>query len=469
MKYVAIYARISRDDLTDEEMRLSRDEVLTLSKIKDRIKTLQTEFNENKESDWILENVYWDIESGYSSEREDLLKMFNRIERGLINLVFIKEIGRVARDPLISIPLINLAESQKIELYSLRLGKYETRSRQMWMFDVFYNDAEYHMTKDRYKIETLGKAKQGFKLTSVPLGYKMINKIPIIQEKEAEMVKNIFSLALKGVSLNKIAKDYEMAYQTVKQILQNKMYIGINVYGKYIYFQGKRIKSNDKIIETPGNWESIIDDKIFYAVQEILNKRSYKKIRITENNNYLLGGIVYCYCGWKLYGMQTRNIQYYVCSNKKQCKCKMKRADIFELEVIKKIESEIENLNHKEFNPNSKIYTRVKKLESDNLKLQIEKEDLAYKLIKVKNNDFMIDKLLDEQSKIDSNIKSNNEEILRLNKVTSSQESNINKKEVLKKVIDFYYENDKKKLKKLLQLAVEIRFENNYRFEVYFL
>ena len=163
MKYVAIYARISRDDLSDEEMKLSREEVLSLSKIKDRIKTLTTEFEENREPDWILENVYWDIESGYSAQREDLMKMFTKVEKGLINVVFIKEIGRVARDPLISIPLINLAEAQKIELYSLRLGKYETKTRQMWMFDVFYNDAEYHMTKDRYKIETLSKAKQGGK------------------------------------------------------------------------------------------------------------------------------------------------------------------------------------------------------------------------------------------------------------------------------------------------------------------
>ena len=92
MKYVAIYARISRDDLSDEEMKLSREKVLSLSKIKDRIKTLTTEFEENREPDWILENVYWDIESGYSSEREDLIKMFNKVERGLINVVFIKEI-----------------------------------------------------------------------------------------------------------------------------------------------------------------------------------------------------------------------------------------------------------------------------------------------------------------------------------------------------------------------------------------
>ena len=266
MKYVAIYARISRDDLSDEEMKLSREKVLSLSKIKDRIKTLTTEFEENREPNWILENVYWDIESGYSSEREDLIKMFNKIERGLINVVFIKEIGRVARDPLISIPLINLAEAQKIELYSLRLGKYETKTRQMWMFDVFYNDAEYHMTKDRYKIETLSKAKQGFKLTGVPLGYKMIDKIPIVQEKEAAIVKEMFQLALKGESLNNIAKKHNMGYTTVKQILMNKTYIGINVYGKYIYFQGKRIKTNDDIIEVPGNWESIIDRDTFYSV-----------------------------------------------------------------------------------------------------------------------------------------------------------------------------------------------------------
>ena len=469
MKYVAIYARISRDDLSDEEMKLSREKVLSLSKIKDRIKTLTTEFEENREPDWILENVYWDIESGYSSEREDLIKMFNKVERGLINVVFIKEIGRVARDPLISIPLINLAEAQKIELYSLRLGKYETKTRQMWMFDVFYNDAEYHMTKDRYKIETLSKAKQGFKLTGVPLGYKMIDKIPIVQEKEADIVKKMFQLALKGESLNNIAKKHNMGYTTVKQILMNKTYIGINVYGKYIYFQGKRIKTNDDIIEVPGNWESIIDHDTFYSVQEIIEKRSFKKIRITDNEKYLLGGVVFCYCGWKLYGTTLRNNQYYVCSNKKICRCKMKRADVLEKEVIKKIEDEISNLDHDVYDPNSKIRIRLNQLLNDNIKLENDKNDLAHKFIKVKNNDFMIDKILEEQSKIDNSILSNTEEIKRLQYILSSEQATENKKDILKKVIDFYYEKDRIKLKKLLQLAIEVRFENNYRFEIYFL
>ena len=81
----------------------------------------------------------------------------------------------------------------------------------------------------------------------------------------------------------------------------------------------------------------------------------------------------------------------------------------------------------------------------------------------------MIDKILEEQSKIDNSILSNTEEIKRLKSILSSEQTTENKKDILKKVIDFYYEKDRIKLKKLLQLAIEVRFENNYRFEIYFL
>ena len=103
--------------------------------------------------------------------------------------------------------------------------------------------------------------------------------------------------------------------------------------------------------------ELVRNKKIYHAVSEFLKHcgKRYVMIQVTDdprfypdpltdNEKYLLGGVVFCYCGWKLYGTTLRNNQYYVCSNKKICRCKMKRADVLEKEVIKKIEDDASSL-----------------------------------------------------------------------------------------------------------------------------
>lgn len=59
-----------------------------------------------------------------------------------------------------------------------------------------------------------------------------------IDEAEAKLVKDIFKLRSKGLSMAKIGAKYGFSKQKVGYILKNKNYIGIFTY------QGKKEKNN---------------------------------------------------------------------------------------------------------------------------------------------------------------------------------------------------------------------------------
>lgn len=59
-----------------------------------------------------------------------------------------------------------------------------------------------------------------------PLGYKMVDKRLVIDEKEANIVREIFKLRNKGFSFSKIGKEVNMHKQTVCRIIKNKIYTG---------------------------------------------------------------------------------------------------------------------------------------------------------------------------------------------------------------------------------------------------
>lgn len=64
----------------------------------------------------------------------------------------------------------------------------------------------------------------------LPIGYILQDKELIVNEEEAEIVKNIFRLRCKGYSLKKIGDTVGMSKQRVHTIIKNKIYMGVYEY-----------------------------------------------------------------------------------------------------------------------------------------------------------------------------------------------------------------------------------------------
>ena len=71
-----------------------------------------------------------------------------------------------------------------------------------------------------------------------PFGYKMEDKKLVINEEEAEIVKEIFKLRNKGKTLEFIGNKFGMSKQRIHGIIKNQTYTG-----KYTY-NGKVEKNN---------------------------------------------------------------------------------------------------------------------------------------------------------------------------------------------------------------------------------
>lgn len=147
-----------------------------------------------------------------------------------------------------------------------------------------------------------------------PLGYDVVDNKLVINEYEAEIVKEIFDRIVMGESYRKIAavlndKGYKtkagrpFTVNSFCDLLKQQKYVGQFVWnrrkgkkrnGKYNNHAEKPIE--DQIIKENG-CPAIIDKAVFDAVQEKMKARSEGRGNSTSKRTYMLGGLEILKCG----------------------------------------------------------------------------------------------------------------------------------------------------------------------------
>lgn len=163
-----------------------------------------------------------------------------------------------------------------------------------------------------------------------PLGYDIVDKHYVINEKEAKIVKQIFSLYLNGHGLLEIAdmlnkrgyttkKNKPFGKNSLYDILKNEKYTGTYIYNK-AYKHNSHIVREDAII-----YEDvlpvIIRKEDFKKVND--KRTSYRKSSgsFSSKKVYLLSGLIVCgKCGGNYFGKtsKSRGFEngYYTCTNR---------------------------------------------------------------------------------------------------------------------------------------------------------
>lgn len=97
---------------------------------------------------------------------------------------------------------------------------------------------EMKVKNERVRLSRLKRFEKGMMVARPPFGYRINKKTKImeIKTKEAKVVKEIYKMSKEGKSIVEIAKNLNMGYQSVKNILNNKVYLG------YISFEGQEKK-----------------------------------------------------------------------------------------------------------------------------------------------------------------------------------------------------------------------------------
>jgi len=320
MKKAVIYARFSSHSQNEQS-------------IEGQLKTC---FEFAEQNGYKIINEYIDrAVSGTGAEnRPEFQRMISDSSKRQFQSVLVYQLDRFARNRYDSATYKAKLKKNGVKVVSARENISDDASGVL-MEAVLEGMAEY------YSVELAQKVKRGMDLNAekgfsnggrVPLGFKTVpidpadkdsKKMFAIDEPNAEVVRQIFTMYASGssvksicASLNNLHKKTSFGVDFNKNslalLLQNERYIGVYKY------KGERMQ---------GSVPRIISDELFFQVQDIMNKNKKAPARARAKIEYLLTTKLYCgLCQSMMIGVSgtSRNgvvHSYYTCNGRK-CGCK---------------------------------------------------------------------------------------------------------------------------------------------------
>lgn len=261
----------------------------------------------------------------------------------LFDEIWIKNTSRFARNTL-SFEIINKLRNKGVHIYFIEQNINTKELSSDFMLKLFQLFDEQDSRDKSSKVlfgQKVGAEKGVINTTSRIYGYKYIkstNSLEIIQD-EADVIRLIYDLYLKGYGFRRILRylDSKKIYtrqgkpfcqSTIKRILSNEKYAGMNVRQKYTY--GKvfnrgsyaKIKPKDEWIvqENHDRIPAIISMETFNKVQEMLeSKVNRERLKGIYSGVSEYAGLIYCgSCGEVYHSNNDNGRGYYNCKTKRR-------------------------------------------------------------------------------------------------------------------------------------------------------
>lgn len=374
MKKAAIYVRVSTARQEDEETIEGQ-----LIELKQRIKddgNLLLPDCEYKDDGW----------TGTILERPDLDRLRSDLASNKFEVLYVYDRGRVARKFVYQEIVIDELREHSIEFISLHDINGDTPEEQLMggVMGIFH---EYERVKitERMRLGKMRKVKENKKLLGYnpKYGYDYYHRIKNgpdardgrfeVNEKEAEVVNQVFGWVADGVSLRDVIRRlHELGIPPKKQkrmtwtkgpiarMLRDTTYIGKHYYNKTEAVETKnpkdpnqkyrRIKKGSRVTRPMEEWvmvevTQIVSNEVFEKVQKQLEINLKFSRRNNKKNNYLLTGLIECECGKRRTGDPANNGHlYYRCTDRltrfplpRQCYAAGVNATVLDIVVWKKL------------------------------------------------------------------------------------------------------------------------------------
>lgn len=305
---------------------------------------------------FIKKNANWEFVEGYIDEglsgmstkkRENFHNMVNDAKAGLFDLVITKEITRFARNTLDSIQytreLLNSGVGVFFQNDNINTLDEDSELRLTIMSGIAQD--ELRKLSSRIKFGHQEAIKKNVVLgNSRIFGYRKDNKRLVIDEKEAEMVRELFTLyATDKYSMKQIEEIFwnkgyrnnngkRICHSTMSNTISNPKYKG--------YYVGNKVKIVDMFTKKqkflpPEEWvmfkdetgeivPAIVSEELWEQANEVLKRRSrdVKNRQNQCNHANLLTGKMYCtHCGKLYYRKDSKDrkgnvLSRWICSGK---------------------------------------------------------------------------------------------------------------------------------------------------------
>lgn len=252
--------------------------------------------------------------------RKQFLQMMSDAEKGLFEMVVVKDISRFARNTVDLLQNIRKLKALGIETQFLTANM-TSMGNSEFVLTIFgaLAQEESANTSKRVKFGKRVNAEKG-KVPNFVFGYDKTNGDLFnlaVNEREAEVVRTIFKKYVdEGYGASKIAimlndsniktkRNCKWTANAVCRLLTNEIYTGKIVNGKEEvadFLTGRRTEKDEEdwlITERPDL--KIIEPEVFDRAQEIMTARgkSFKLDKERHSNKYLFSTLIKCKeCGW---------------------------------------------------------------------------------------------------------------------------------------------------------------------------
>lgn len=283
-KRAALYIRVS----TEEQARHG----LSLDAQLDDLKNYAAKHG------YTIAGIYAD--EGYSARkkpfaRREFRHLLNDVEAGLIDTVLFIKLDRWFRSVQDYYKAQEILDAHNVtwETTQEQYNTTTTNGRLMLNIKLSVAQNESDTTSDRIKFVFNSKLSRREVISGqMPLGYKTKNKHYVIDDDEAEIVRdmyehfNVYHSVRDTLYYLQDKYNRSFTYQTIRRGLSNPMYTGLK-YGD------------------PHFAPSIIDTDLFNRTQELFKKKVYIKVP-SSGRVYIFSGLLICpSCGAKLGGTHT--------------------------------------------------------------------------------------------------------------------------------------------------------------------
>jgi site-specific DNA recombinase len=322
-----------------------------------------------------LVKIYADrAKSATTDKRPEFQQMILDSSQGIFDLVIVHKLDRFSRDKYDSTTYKRKLKRNGIRLLSV-LENLDGSPESIILESLLEGLAEY------YSVNLGREVMKGMKENAYqckhtggipPLGFDIdpVTKKYIINEVEAKIVREIFSLYLDGYGyrrmitvLNqkgcKTKRGNTVGKNSIHELLRNEKYSGTYVFNRsaskdaFGKRNGHEDKDNDSIIRVEGGVPAIISKVDFQKAQAKMATNKKQPGFYKAKENYLLSGLIFCgECGHALQGNhrpECKNRPKYItyrCGNRdrtQQCDNKEIRREYVEMYVLHQLEQKLFN------------------------------------------------------------------------------------------------------------------------------
>lgn len=161
----------------------------------------------------------------------------------------------------------------------------------------------------------------------VPTWLKVENDAFIIDVEKVHRINTLFKLSLSS-GLQEATKKYnelfdeKLAIHQSQYLLSNRKLIGEHTPQKIHYDENGNLKRKDEGEAISNYYPAVVDEKLFYQVQEVIRSRKPFSGRYSNQRYNVFRDLIYCkWCGGTIRYMNKGERDYFICTNSMTGKC----------------------------------------------------------------------------------------------------------------------------------------------------